>query len=153
LRLSAGMVLCHAVLWSGHEKKRQISLASRPRKFDEMTLFRFTDEYSLQKGLIGDRDIFVYREGFYKGSTVAFCMLTVGLIVRAVVPGSAVRMPGYVFFISSYQLFAGAALAAFAARLSKQRFFRFGNYRVTRAVFAFLVARPRQNADEREKSR
>ena len=30
-------------------------------------LFRICDEYVVQNGSLGDREIFVYREGFYRG--------------------------------------------------------------------------------------
>jgi len=106
---------------------------------DPVCLFRFADEYSLQKGAIGYRDIFVYREGFYRGCTVAFVMLGLALIVRTIYKGTAVAMPSYIYFIPRTQIFAGALLAGLAAMICRQRFYRFGAYRVTRAIFAFLA--------------
>jgi hypothetical protein len=32
---------------------------------------RVLDEYSVQNGKPGDRDVFVYREGFYRGCAIA----------------------------------------------------------------------------------
>jgi len=117
---------------------------------DPISLFRFADEFSVQKGLLGDRDIFVYREGFYKGCTISLAMVCIALLLRAIFEGTAIRMPAYVYFISRAQIFTTAILVAIAARICKARFHRFGAYRVTRAFFAFLVLSKSQDEQQKE---
>lgn len=110
-----------------------------PTSVDPGSLFRFTDEYSLQKGLVGDRDIFVYREGFYKGCTISLAMLSIALFFRGIFAGTAIKMPTYIYSISRMQVFTTSILVAIATGVCKQRFHRFGAYRVSRALFAFLA--------------
>jgi hypothetical protein len=119
-----------------------------PETLDPESLFRFADEFSVQKGLSGDRDIFVYREGFYKGCTISMAMLCVALLLRAIFDGTTIRMPEYVYVISREQIFTAAVLVAIAARICKARSHRFGAYRVTRAFFAFLVLSQPRNEQQ-----
>jgi hypothetical protein len=108
-------------------------------RVDAVSLFRFADEYAIQHGQMGDREIFVYREGFYKGATVALLALSLAAVLRATFAGTAVRMPSYVYYVSHAQLLTAAVAVALSARICKERFYRFGSYRVTRAFFAFMA--------------
>jgi hypothetical protein len=112
---------------------------------DSKSLFRIADQYSLN-GPVGDRDVYIYREGFYRGCTVALALLSIALIARALSGWTQLRFPAYVFFVSSMQLLVSALIAISAARICKKRFERFGEYRVARAVFAFLVFSKQESA-------
>jgi hypothetical protein len=120
----------------------------RAECIDPGSLFRFADEYAVQKGQLGDRDVFVYREGFYKGCTISLSMLGIALVVRAIVAAPALRLPDYIYYISRIQIFTAAIIIFFAAAISRQRFQRFGSYRVTRAIFAFLAVTGSQSSTQ-----
>ena len=118
-------------------------------------LFRFCDEYSLQKGELGDRDIFVYREGFYKGCTIAFLMLSIALALRGAIGHSVLalcadpKLAACLHVIPRKELFTAAVVVALFSGICRKRFHRFGNYRVTRAVFAFLALTGLDNKGEK----
>jgi hypothetical protein len=114
-------------------------VGTEPDDIDSSSLFRIADEASVQVGADADRDIFIYREGFYKGSAVAFSFLTIALIVRGLDGYAAIRLPDYSFYFSAWQIFAAAVVSAAAANICRQRFYRFGAYRVSRAIYAFVV--------------
>ncbi|MBZ5696771.1 MAG: hypothetical protein LAN36_15605 [Acidobacteriia bacterium] len=42
-----------------------------PSQLEPRWVFRALDEYALQNGKDGDREIFVYREGFYRGTALS----------------------------------------------------------------------------------
>jgi hypothetical protein len=121
------------------QKRAAELMGVRADCIDPSSLFRFADEYALQKGQLGDRDVFVYREGFYKGCTISLSMLGIALILRAIAADTAIKMPDYIYYISRTQIFTASIVIFFAAAISRQRFQRFGAYRVTRAIFAFLA--------------
>jgi len=127
-----------AIIASARSRTAEIS-GVKPCEMGPNTLFRIADEYSLRKGPAGDRDVYIYREGFYRGCTTALVLLSFALIVRALRGWTQLKFPEYVFFVSSMQLLVAALVAMGAARICKKRFERFGSYRVSRAVFAFLV--------------
>jgi hypothetical protein len=116
-------------------------------ELDPSTLFRLADEISVQSGAVADRDIFVAREGFYKGGTIALGLLSLALIVRALKGITGVRFPGYVYYVSEMQLLFISAVTASAASFFRRRARRFGAYRVSRAIFAVVV----NNASGRSK--
>lgn len=122
-----------------------------PASVDAISLFRFADEYVVQKGNLGDRDVFVYREGFYKGCTVGFLLLSLALFIRAIFSDTRLGFPSYIYIVSRMELFTSAVLCAFAAGVCRQRFYRFGTYRVVRALFAFLAIQ-NQSSPIKEKS-
>lgn len=55
-------------------------------------LFRICDEVLLQRGNCTDREIYQYREGFYRGLTLSFVVLAISLIVRAAIPGASLQI-------------------------------------------------------------
>lgn len=129
-------------------KERAATMAGvQPEDIDAVSLFRLADEYTLQKGAGGDREIFVYREGFYKGCTVALALLCTALLMRSFGGATAIGFPSYVYYMSGIQILTIALVVAVGSRLCRQRFRRFGIYRVSRAIFAFLVlSEERQSA-------
>jgi hypothetical protein len=109
-------------------------------ELDPVALFRLADEISVQNGAMTDREIFVAREGFYKGCAIAFAFLCVGLLARALFGAAGIKLTDYVYYISRTQLLLAAAGTAVAAGFFKRRARRFGAYRVSRAIYAFLAA-------------
>lgn len=103
-------------------------------------LFRVLDEFALQSCKDGDREIFVYREGFYKGTSLSLFLLSAALLVRMVVPGACISFTKGPFQILWYEVLVTAAIVGGVAFIFVRRWQRFADYRITRAVLAALVA-------------
>lgn len=136
--LENGDLVPPPIVLSAKERAATI-VGVEPEDMDAVSLFRLADEYTLQKGVVGDREIFVYREGFYKGCTVALALLCIALLIRRFGGSTAIGFPSYVYYMSGIQVLAIALVVAVASQLCRQRFRRFGIYRVSRAIFAFLT--------------
>jgi hypothetical protein len=102
-------------------------------------LYQVCDEIIVQYGKTGDRDIYIFREGFYRGSCVAFVILTLALIVRVLRPNTMLNVDGTVYQISIAMLIFLILVAFIGAGLNFSRYKRFGDYRVTQAALGFLA--------------
>lgn len=102
-------------------------------------LHLFADEMIVQQGIDTEREIFQYREGFYRGATVSFALLSIGGLVRILVPGTALLIrEATVLIPRSLQLFP-LCLSIAAVLLMYQRYRRFGRYRAERTLGAFIL--------------
>lgn len=110
-----------------------------PEKLDSGWVFRALDEHCVQAGELGDRDMFVYREGFYRGTSLALFFLATTLIVRTYVPGTVLQFTKGPFYVSHLQGLFTALVVAAVGWFFVQRYRRFAAYRVTHAVTAALV--------------
>lgn len=110
-------------------------------QLDPRSVYRILDEYAVQTGRPGDRDMFIYREGFYRGTCTALFFLSTTLLVRSIVPGSSIQFTKWLYPISCWQGFATAIITAGLGWLFLQRYKRFAEYRVTRAALSALVIR------------
>jgi hypothetical protein len=75
------------------------------------------------------RDIYVYREGFYRGTTVAIAVLMAGTVVAWCAWPWSVQRPSNATFITALVLMAAVATAFF------MRFVRFAEYRTRSVIF------------------
>ena len=46
-------------------------------------VYRVLDEYAVQSGQPGDRDMFIYREGFYRGTCISLFFFSAALFARS----------------------------------------------------------------------
>jgi hypothetical protein len=120
-------------------KKVNLMLGVKLKDMKPSFLYQVCDEAIAQFGITSDRDIYIYREGFYRGLTVSFMVLFVGLIARVLVPSTSVNISGNVLPISVSMLLFFDVISLIAARLSFNRYKRFGDYRVREAVIGFLL--------------
>lgn len=102
-------------------------------------MFALMDQADVQLGGRSEREIFQYREGFYRGATVGFGLLFLGLVLRLVVTGPAVRIDSVNYQLPLGPLYLAMIGSIAATWLSFRRFKRFGRYRVERALAAFIV--------------
>ncbi len=117
-------------------------------------LFRICDEMLVQRGVCTDREIYQYREGFYRGLIVSFFALTVSLIVRTVIPGASLKLAGSVQAMTTPELLFFILLSASGVWLSFRRYRRFSRYRVSHAIIGFLVLpEPERMKDHIEESK
>jgi len=101
--------------------------------------YRTLDEYAFQTGKPSDREIFIYREGFYRGTCIALFFLSLTLLIRLVIPGASIQFTKWLYPVSVWQFLLTAAITAALAWLFLQRFKRFVSHRVTRAILSGLV--------------
>lgn len=121
-------------------RTKAAALAGMPEQaIDAEWLFRICDEAVVQRGNLGDREIFVYREGFYRGLCFALVALAAALVVRmahgeiTLALSAGPKKMGWEFVA----FFLVTCLAFIY--LCFQRFRRFGRYRISQAILAFLV--------------
>lgn len=99
---------------------------------------RLCNELAIQYGQLGDRDVFVYREGFYRGSVAAFILFDLAIFVRLVIRGAVLRLPAQVFVISCWQLAFIMGVVTCSVFFLLRRYKHFAALRVMRGVLAYV---------------
>jgi hypothetical protein len=108
-------------------------------KLSDSAVVKLCDEVAVQYGQLGDRDVFVYREGFYRGSFAAFALLDVALLFRLIIPGSRlVFADKHTFDITRTELAFLMVLVTVGITFLLNRYKHFAALRVMRGVFAFV---------------
>jgi len=102
-------------------------------------LFKICDETVVQSGTFSDREVFQYREGFYRGLVVSLVLLFLSLIIRAKIPGASIKISGMSSPISGIVLVFFIIIVFTGILLTFFRYRRFARHRVTQAVIGFLV--------------
>jgi hypothetical protein len=110
-----------------------------PKDIEPRWAFRILDEYTVQKGQSGDRDMFLYREGFYRGTCIALFFLAASLILRSAISGASIQFWHWRMSVSVTELVTTALLIGGLGWLFLRRYRRFAEYRVTRAILSALV--------------
>lgn len=75
-------------------------------------------------------DVLVYREGFYRGSTTAYILLTGSLLLRAVRRTTLVRIASQTYTIATSAILLLSLLSATIAFVYYRRYIRFADHRV-----------------------
>src|SRR5260370_17952176 len=89
-------------------------------------LFALCDQALLHHDSPGEREIFVYREGFYRGSSVALAILAVALAIRMVHAPAVLAVLGVTVVVYRGTLALACGLASLVARLPLLRLICFG---------------------------
>lgn len=122
---------------------------------DEYWLFRLCDDAVLRSGKLGEREIFQYREGFYRGTAVGFAALSVASLCFMVrlwfVEGHSLKVTGADWSLTPWQFLFIALVALVFSVLAFQRYRRFGAYRVTHAMLGFLTVSDAGKSDTKDK--
>lgn len=106
---------------------------------DHMWLVRVMDECCIQGGHEGDREIFTYREGFYRGAMLAALVFGTGILMSAVIGNLKFRIGEAVLIPSRWELGLALLITLLLALGFYKRFQRFSQFRVSRVIAAFLV--------------
>lgn len=105
-------------------------------------LYRLCDDAVLRSGRLGEREVYVYREGFYRGTFVGFVVLAGGLVALAIRlwsdPNEGTARIGIVE-LTGWRLVYFSVLAGVSSCLLWNRYWRFSDYRVTQALIGFLT--------------
>ena len=139
-------------IFKAAEQKAIEQLGSEQQQISRTWLYRYMDEYVVQNGNLGDRELFTYREGFYRGTSVSLLVLSVSMLVRLIIPNSAIPFPPYVYYPSRWQIAFLLIVLVASTFLMYRRFRRFSEHRVNRGVVAFLATRERDTGDSQEDS-
>lgn len=105
---------------------------------DSSVLYEIMDAHVIQRGKTETRDIYVYREGFYRGLYVAFALVAAGAVVRLVDRTTYTLFAGRVVLDQSL-LWMAALINFVAAVLCYKRFRRFEGYRIKFALMSFVA--------------
>jgi hypothetical protein len=117
---------------------------------DETWLYRVMDEFCMQFGHPGDREIFTYREGFYRGACLSLTLLTTAILLRMVRGAPTVQIGDSDFLICQGELAFAAVVAATSVWACRFRFQRFSEYRVGHVVSAFVALQAPTHPDSKE---
>lgn len=112
-------------------------------------IYEVASEVTLQHGNSNEREVFQYREGFYRGLTVSLIMLGFGAIARAIIPGTTVLHGGSHFPLPTTFTAAIAAISFGCAALMHQRYRRFGIRKVTSSILAVLAIRTKLSVEKK----
>lgn len=102
-------------------------------------LVQVCDEAFAACGTAGEREVFQHREGFYRGLAIAFCLLSLAVLARLVVPGSTIEVghATYPVPIAAWSFL--CVLLALSTVLTWLRYRRFQRYRIVHAITGYLV--------------
>jgi hypothetical protein len=114
-------------------------------------LFALCDQALLHHDSPGEREIFVYREGFYRGNSVALAILAVALAVRMVHAPAVVAVLGATVELYRGPLALACALAALGAWLAFRRYVRFGDHLFRTCFLRYLSLDPSASIERKGK--
>jgi hypothetical protein len=108
---------------------------------DPALLYAICDEAIAWHGDPGDRDVYIYRQGFYRGMSVALAVLAAAILLRSglAATGEPVRVSGVAEPLSWPLLIVLSIGLVGSSALYCSRFKRFGRYRVRHAVLGVVV--------------
>lgn len=133
-----------ALDWSPHGSAipGALGFGTRPESAREAELwaaqlFEAADIVVAQQGKTDDRTIYQYREGFYRGLTIAFALSFAAVVIRAFLHGDA--LVGRHTFLTGGELAFAATALFFAMVLSHDRWRRFYALKLHNTFVAFSV--------------
>jgi len=109
------------------------------RTLEANELFHLCDQTLVHNGSPGEREIFTYREGFYRGNAVAFVFVSLAFVARLVCAPITVVLLGKSLELHRGPLALAAVLTGFSAWLCYSRFLRFAKHRYTSCFIRFLA--------------
>jgi len=102
-------------------------------------LSQLCDQTLVHHGSFGEREIFTYREGFYRGCMVGFAFLSLALLVFALRTETALNLGDYLIKPGRIPTLLVSFLGACCAWIAFERFMRFGQHRIRSCLLRFLA--------------
>jgi len=102
-------------------------------------VYQTSDTAVAQCGSTADREIYQYREGFYRGLVVALFLGFVALIIHLIRGGVTIQTGAQTHAIGRWPIIFALFVVVIAGVLSYVRFRRFEQYRIRNALLAFVV--------------
>lgn len=100
-----------------------------------------------QSGNVNDYEVFVYREGFYRGAAISLLLCSLAFCIRALHPTQLLVGRGIVTIPISLLLIASLT-AAITAIFFYLRFRRFGEYRIRHVLSVIAIISPGAHFDQ-----
>ncbi|MGA9761630.1 MAG: hypothetical protein WBQ14_04330 [Gaiellaceae bacterium] len=123
----------------GAKRMKELQKAAKLGDEQKLSLFSYCDTYLAQQGKTTDREIYQYREGFYRGLTIAILPALAAIVVELIRGNAAIRSGGSVHMIGIGPLVYIYVILLATVGLSYWRFRRFVEYRVRDALFGFAI--------------
>jgi len=104
-----------------------------------------------QFGSVADQDVYVYREGFYRGTSLSMFVLSASVFVRCFRFGATIRPDGLTIcrlpFLAMFTIAAVCLLAGYAFL---KRYYRFSQLKAENAFACALLINPLQPRKEKD---
>jgi hypothetical protein len=107
--------------------------------WDPKLFYDIADHYVLQHGKTETRDVYVYREGFYRGMTPGLLLFGLGCLFRMHGTRASLNVSGTLLVLQPWVLFWTGVIAIATAAWSFERFRRFAGYKINYAFYSFLI--------------
>jgi hypothetical protein len=124
----------------------------KPEELSTDWLFRILDQRLAVTGCADDRDLFVYREGFYRGTAIGAILLGVAAFIRAAVPGPMLAISGVTIEVPRIAIASIGVIAVVYGYLSVLRWRRFGRYRTEIPIATYLADLTTTNGEDESES-
>lgn len=113
-----------------------------PSKVSGNELFLLCDQALVHTGSVGERDIFIYREGFYRGNCLALALLSIAFLTRTIHSPSLLVIGRQAIEMHRGLPVIAAICAGFGSWLAYKRYLRFreNKYKTCYARFLSLCA-------------
>lgn len=136
--VDASLVPSNVLVVAQEASRRAIGLSENDN-VDMKTLYEIMDHYIQQHGKTESRDIYIYREGFYRGLSVGLFLLTIGSLIHMTGEETAAAAFGGTITLTRPCMGFVAILSVIMALLGLARYRRFMTYRVKNCLFSFLT--------------
>jgi hypothetical protein len=101
-------------------------------------LYLLCDQTLVHRRSPGERDIFIYREGFYRGNSVALAFLAISIGIRLVHSPASIAIGERAVQLYRSELALASVLTALGAWLAYRRYLRFREYKFQTCFVRFL---------------
>lgn len=128
-------------------KAAALLLGIDEKNLNARAVYRVLDEYAVQNGIAGDRDMYIYREGFYRGTCIALFFAALCVSVRALIPGTNIVFELWTLYVTWFEFVLTIMIVLGMGVLFYMRYVRFVGYRVTRAALAAIVVLEKKTSD------
>ena len=118
-------------------------------KFPE--LVELCDQTLVHHGSVGEREIFTYREGFYRGCFVGLALLSLGFLLWAIRTRTSFVLGTDELKFGLMASLALSAVCVGCAWIAYRRYTRFADHRIRSCLIRFLAFVTAQRASERSK--
>jgi hypothetical protein len=133
-----------------YELGQTFGIDPSPDKVSAYWKITLCDQALLQRGKTEYREIFEYREGFYKGLSLSFYILTATLLYRMSVPGAQIQIGEETYVLSQEFFIFATLISLFISAVLQKRHKRFAFYRTREAIVGFLTLNKIMDKKEKE---
>jgi hypothetical protein len=101
-------------------------------------LYLLCDQALIHNHSLGERDVFIYREGFYRGNSVALAFLAMSLGIRLFHSPAVISIGQKVIQLHRSEIALASAFTALGSWLAYRRYLRFREHKFQTCFLRFL---------------